>query len=215
AGRSAGWRSARMGDLRARRTGGVFGTDVEPPGAILIRGGRIESVMTEAEARVLQSDFPYLDAGGRAVIPGFVDAHTHLVFAGDRADEYAARLEGRPYEAGGIMRTVERTRAAGVDELINGVVGRAEACLDLGTTTIDQARRVQAAGRKHGLAPHIHADQLTHSGGARLAAEMKCASADHLVHVTADDARAMAAAGVVAVLLPSASFCMQAAYAPA
>src|SRR5207244_11327510 len=137
AGRSAGWRSARMGDLRARRTGGVFGTDVEPPGAILIRGGRIESVMTEAEARVLQSDFPYLDAGGRAVIPGFVDAHTHLVFAGDRADEYAARLEGRPYEAAGIMRTVERTRAAGVDELINGVVGRAEACLDLGTTTIE------------------------------------------------------------------------------
>src|ERR1700748_671567 len=51
-----------------------------------------------------------LDAGGRCVIPGFVDSHTHLVFAGDRADEFAARMAGAPYAAGGIRVTTEATR---------------------------------------------------------------------------------------------------------
>ena len=58
-----------------------------------------------------------LDAGGRCVIPGFVDSHTHLVFAGDRADEFAARMAGRPYAASGIRVTTEATRAASEDEL--------------------------------------------------------------------------------------------------
>ncbi len=58
-----------------------------------------------------------VDAGGRCVIPGFVDSHTHLVFAGDRADEFAARMAGRPYAASGIRVTTEATRAAGEDEL--------------------------------------------------------------------------------------------------
>jgi imidazolonepropionase len=57
------------------------------------------------------------DAGGRCVIPGFVDSHTHLVFAGDRADEFAARMAGRPYQAGGIRVTTAATRAAGAEEL--------------------------------------------------------------------------------------------------
>src|SRR3954467_542807 len=57
------------------------------------------------------------DAGGRAVIPGFVDSHGHLVFAGDRAQEFAARMEGRPYSAGGIRTTVEATRAASDEQL--------------------------------------------------------------------------------------------------
>ena len=58
-----------------------------------------------------------LDAGGRCVIPGFVDSHTHLVFAGDRADEFAARMAGRPYAASGIRVTTEATRATSEDEL--------------------------------------------------------------------------------------------------
>ncbi|MFL5891472.1 MAG: imidazolonepropionase [Solirubrobacterales bacterium] len=58
-----------------------------------------------------------LDAGGRCVIPGFVDSHTHLAFAGDRADEFAARMSGRPYEAGGIRVTTEATREASDEEL--------------------------------------------------------------------------------------------------
>jgi len=57
------------------------------------------------------------DAGGRCVIPGFVDSHTHLVFAGDRAEEFAARMAGRPYEAGGIRVTTEATRSATTAEL--------------------------------------------------------------------------------------------------
>ena len=58
-----------------------------------------------------------IDAAGRCVIPGFVDSHTHLVFAGDRADEFAARMAGRPYAASGIRVTTEATRAASEDEL--------------------------------------------------------------------------------------------------
>jgi imidazolonepropionase len=58
-----------------------------------------------------------IDAAGRCVVPGFVDSHTHLVFAGERAGEFAARMAGRPYEAGGIRSTVEATRAAGDDRL--------------------------------------------------------------------------------------------------
>ena len=57
------------------------------------------------------------DAGGRCVIPGFVDSHTHLVFGGDRSEEFAARMAGRPYEASGIRVTTEATRAAGDEEL--------------------------------------------------------------------------------------------------
>jgi imidazolonepropionase len=57
------------------------------------------------------------DAAGRCVIPGFVDSHTHLVFAGDRSEEFAARMAGKPYEAGGIRVTTEATRAAGETEL--------------------------------------------------------------------------------------------------
>src|ERR1041384_4659438 len=58
-----------------------------------------------------------VDAAGRAVIPGFVDSHGHLVFAGDRAQEFAARMEGRPYPAGGVKTTVEATRNATDDQL--------------------------------------------------------------------------------------------------
>src|SRR5579871_6343554 len=58
-----------------------------------------------------------LDAGGRCVIPGFVDSHTHLVFAGERGEEFAARMAGAPYAAGGIRETVTKTRDASIQEL--------------------------------------------------------------------------------------------------
>ena len=78
-----------------------------------------------------------IDAAGRCVLPGFVDSHSHLVFAGDRAAEFAARMAGRPYEAGGIRTTVEATRAATDDELLVGALSLlAEARLS-GTTTIE------------------------------------------------------------------------------
>jgi len=78
-----------------------------------------------------------VDTGGRAVVPGFVDSHTHLVFGGDRADEFEARMAGVPYAAGGIRRTVAATRAASDDEL-RARLGRLTAELHAqGTTTFE------------------------------------------------------------------------------
>jgi imidazolonepropionase len=80
--------------------------------AVVLEGDRVVAVEpagAAADERV--------DAGGRCVIPGFVDSHTHLVFAGDRAEEFAARMAGAPYEAGGIRVTTEATRAATTEEL--------------------------------------------------------------------------------------------------
>jgi imidazolonepropionase len=78
-----------------------------------------------------------LDAGGRAVIPGFVDSHTHLVFAGDRSGEFAARMAGAPYSAGGIVATVTATRASAADELRALAQARREEALRAGITTIE------------------------------------------------------------------------------
>src|SRR6185437_852000 len=80
--------------------------------ALVIEGDRVAGV----EPAGAQAD-RRIDAGGRCVIPGFVDSHTHLVFAGDRADEFAARMAGQRYSAGGIRVTTDATRAASADEL--------------------------------------------------------------------------------------------------
>ena len=279
-----------MADLLVRRAAAVYGHDGESL-AVVVRDGHVEAVVPDADLPAGLGELPELDAAGRAVIPGFVDAHTHLVFAGSRHWEFKARLEGRRYEAGGIMQTVNATRAASVDMLTELLVRRAEACIDTGTTTIevksgygldteterrsleailaadvetsadlvatflgahlnpepgyidcvveemlpvcaplaescdafcdegaltvDESRRVLEAGAAVGLTPRVHAEELAHTGGAVLAADLHCASADHLVHVTDEDARALAAAGVVAVMLPATSFCLRSTYAPA
>ena len=78
-----------------------------------------------------------IDAGGRAVIPGFVDSHTHLVFAGDRAAEFTARMAGEPYAAGGIRTTVAATRAAGEAELTRLATARMAELRAQGTTTVE------------------------------------------------------------------------------
>lgn len=79
----------------------------------------------------------HLDAGGRCVVPGFVDAHTHLVFAGDRSAEFEARLAGRPYAAGGIRTTVAATRAASAEALLASASALAAEALRSGTTTLE------------------------------------------------------------------------------
>jgi imidazolonepropionase len=223
---------------------------------------------------------PRLDVDGRAVLPGFVDAHTHLVFAGDRTSEFDARMRGERYAAGGIRSTVAATRAATDAELTASARRLADEALRSGTTTLEvksgygltaddeartlrvaadvtdevtflgahvvpaehagdpdayvdlvcgpmldacaplarwcdvfcdrgafdeaQARRVLLAGRDRGLGLRVHANQLEHGPGARLAAELGAASADHLTHLSHDDREALAAAGVVATLLPIA-----------
>ncbi len=78
-----------------------------------------------------------VDLGGRAVIPGFVDSHTHIVFAGHRAQEWEARMAGRPYRAGGIRTTVDATRAASDAELVAGATRLVAEALKSGTTTIE------------------------------------------------------------------------------
>lgn len=77
------------------------------------------------------------DVGGRAVIPGFVDSHTHLVFAGDRALEFESRMQGKPYAAGGIKTTMAATRAASDSELVANVARLAGEALASGTTTLE------------------------------------------------------------------------------
>lgn len=113
--------------------------------AILVEDGRIAWVGPALAAGRTGASAPYrdaapaevVDAGGDAVLPGFVDSHTHLVFAGDRADEFAARMAGQRYEAGGIRSTVAATRAATDDELRHRLSGFVAELHAQGTTTFE------------------------------------------------------------------------------
>ncbi len=102
--------------------------------ALVIDGGQV--AWTGAAARAPAAD-EVVDAGGRAVLPGFVDSHAHLVFAGERGAEFAARMAGRPYQAGGIRATVAATRAATDDELRSNLRRLAAEMLAQGTTTFE------------------------------------------------------------------------------
>jgi len=112
-------------------------------GAMLARDGRIERVDTRAEIEpFILPDCDVVDAGGRVVMPGFVDAHTHLVFAGNRAAEFEQRCAGATYReiavaGGGIRATVRATRAATEDELFKAGRQHAEWMLRSGTTTAE------------------------------------------------------------------------------
>ncbi|MGY5007148.1 imidazolonepropionase [Streptomyces sp. 900105755] len=108
-----------------------------------------------------------VDAGGRAVLPGFVDSHSHLVFAGDRTQEFNARMSGRSYTAGGIRTTVAATRAATDEELERNLTHYLAEALRQGTTTFetksgygltvaDEARALRIAAR--------HTDEVTYLG---------------------------------------------------
>jgi imidazolonepropionase len=102
--------------------------------ALVIDDGRIAWVGDVADAPAADER---LDADGRAVIPGFVDSHSHLVFAGDRADEWEARMTGIPYTAGGIRRTVAATRAASDDALRATIARHVAEARAQGTTTLE------------------------------------------------------------------------------
>ncbi len=251
---------------------------------------------SDAEQQLdLHDEAVRLDARGCTVVPGFVDPHTHLVFAGDRQDELHRRLAGATYETiaaegGGIKKTVALTRAASAKELADAARPRLDEMLAAGTTTCEvksgygltteselaQLRAIRdlnrthtvdivptflgahdipaeftsrradyvtcivnemiprvaaealaewcdvfcdvgyftpeesiailEAGKRAGLKPRIHADQLATSGGCRAAAHVGARSADHLVHVDESEADALASANVCAVLLPIAAF---------
>ena len=281
---------------------GADGCGLLTGGALAAREGRIAWIGPERDLNrcvAVAGDAIVVDAEGAAVLPGFVDPHTHAVFAGSRAVEYGERLAGRTYTdilagGGGIKATVRATRAATAEQLaaltrrrldsflLHGTTtleiksgygltladehkmlaaaavehplrrvrtflgahavpdefaGRADDYVelicremlpalrseaefvdvfcDIGAFTVEQSRRVLLAARRLGYGLKIHADELALSGGARLAAEVGCVSADHLVHATWEEIAALQQAAVVAVALPGTSFTLGAAYAPA
>jgi imidazolonepropionase len=170
-----------------------------------------------------------VDAAGRAVLPGFVDSHAHLVFAGERSAEFAARMAGQPYTAGGIASTVAATRAASDDVLRTNLVRLAGELLRQGTTTFecksgygltvtDEARSVALAAEVtpevtylggHVVPPEFDGDAPAYVRlvcGEMLTA---CAQAARWVDVfcergafSADEARAILSAGAAAGLQP-------------
>ncbi len=102
--------------------------------AVVVEGSTIAWVGPAAEAPAADV---HVDAGGRAVVPGFVDSHSHLVFAGDRSAEFEARMTGEPYTAGGIRGTVARTRAATDEQLTSHVARLVAEMRAQGTTSLE------------------------------------------------------------------------------
>ena len=124
-------------------------------GAVVIEQGKITRVGTTAEVMAEfktsgkdLSGFDTIDASGKAVLPGFVDSHTHLVFGGYRADEYAWRLKGDSYmdilqRGGGILSTVRATRSAAREELVQSGLKRLDSMLAFGVTTVEAQERLR------------------------------------------------------------------------
>jgi len=120
--------------------GGILG--IVEHASVAVVDGSIAWLGSTAEVPSDYLDVPQHDAAGAAVVPGFVDAHTHIVFAGDRSGEFARRLAGETYEeildaGGGILSTVTATRAASGGELFDGAAARASRMLASGTTTVE------------------------------------------------------------------------------
>ncbi|HEY2809641.1 MAG TPA: imidazolonepropionase [Steroidobacteraceae bacterium] len=283
------WRNAQLAtcDGQAR---------LIPDGAMLTRGGRIEWVGRESE-RTHTAPAEVHDLGGAWVTPGLIDCHTHLVFAGNRANEYAQRLRGVRYEdiaraGGGILSTVRAVRDASESELFDQSVPRLAALLSEGVTTVEiksgygltladeakmlrvartlarafpvtvkatllaahtvppefagradayidtvarewlpqlaadglvdavdvfceriaftvaQAERLFQAADALRLPVKMHAEQLANLGGTLMATRHHALSCDHLEFAGEPEARALANAGTVAVLLPVAFYCL-------
>lgn len=266
-------------------------------GALAIREGRIVGVGTTKEMQRQFRAGYVINAQGKTVLPGFVDPHTHLVFAGSREDEFQMRVEGASNmeisdSGSGILTTVRDTRRARVETLVDLGLERLDAMLAYGTTTAEaksgyglttsdelkileatkrlnqlhcvnvvstlmganvvppefsgnpdayvdlvvsemipkvaakglaefcdvfcerggfslaQTKRVLVKGKAVGLKPKVHADQTGRLGGAEVAADVEAVSAEHLIFSSVQGIKAMAAKGVVAVLLPAVAFSM-------
>src|SRR5437763_1200325 len=111
-------------------------------GGMLVRDGKIDIVGSSAEIEKKSKDVEIVDLGGRVVLPGFIDAHTHLVFAGNRLDDFERRARGETYEqiaqaGGGIWSTVQKTRTASETNLLAQAKKRADWFLRCGATTVE------------------------------------------------------------------------------
>jgi len=283
-----------------RRGNSLSNLGLVKDGAVLVSDGKIAAAGTrkQVEARKGAKEAEKLDVGGRVVLPGFVDSHTHLIHAVSRVEEYELKIQGASYEeiakkGGGILNSVKKLRAAtsealklraraaleefasygtttveaksgyGLDvaselkilrlqrelkreqplEIVSTFLGAhvvpaefrgkpdggeryvavvveqmlpdvvnenlAEFCdvfCDRGAFPVAQSRRILSEALAHGLAPRLHAEQLSHTGATQLAVELGAASCDHLEHVSAADIRALANSETVATLLPGCDF---------
>ncbi|HYC92986.1 MAG TPA: imidazolonepropionase [Thermoanaerobaculia bacterium] len=283
----------------AARGAAMRSLTVHENAVIVVDGNRFAYVGPESGCTLsIDEDF---DARGACAIPGFVDSHTHIPFAGFRESEFNRRLQGETYadiaaSGGGIASTVRATRAAPLEELVINVLARAATMARYGTTTAEaksgyglslehelkqlrairaasarspvrlvptclaahefprddddyvttiveeilpavarerlavfndafvergvftraQGEKVLRAGLEYGLVPRLHADELSDTDGAALAADLGAASADHLMYVSDRGVDALAASATVANLLPATSFfLMSPRYAPA
>jgi imidazolonepropionase len=266
--------------------------------ALLVEDGRIAAAGAYRELRSrIPAGSTIVDAEGRCVTPGFVDAHTHLVFAGNRAAEFEQRITGSTYQqiaaaGGGILSTVRSTRAASEEQLLKAARRHRDWMLRSGTTTIeaksgygleretelrmlrvlaqlsvegparivstllaahavppefagrrqeyvrwieeelipevcaaklatgcdvfcddhaftvDEARSVLTAARRHGLRLRVHAEQFRPGTGAALAAELGAATADHMEAATSETLELLRESGVQPVLLPGSVFAL-------
>ena len=154
--------------------------------AVVLDGDRIAWVGPSSQASAADA---HIDAGGACVLPGFVDSHTHLVFAGDRSEEFAARMAGQPYAAGGIRVTMEATRAATDDELRAHTVSLRDEARRAGITTVeiksgyglrtaDEVRCLQI-GREH-------THDTTFLGAHVVPPEFAGRADDYVAHLIAD-----------------------------
>lgn len=123
-----------IGELVTCDGTGEDGLGVRAGAAVAVADGLITWIGPSGSAPACDH---LVDVGGAAVVPGFVDSHSHLVFAGDRAGEFAARMAGTPYDGGGIAETVAATRAVGDDDLAALVGGRVAEMRRQGTTTVE------------------------------------------------------------------------------
>jgi imidazolonepropionase len=126
----------------AQRGSDLGNLDIIEDGAVLIEDGLISAVGLSDELRAAHPDKEELDVSGRVVMPGFVDPHTHLVWAGDRAAEFEMRLQGKTYleimeAGGGIVSTVQKTRQASLDQLLEETRPRLQSMFAFGTTTAE------------------------------------------------------------------------------
>lgn len=283
------------GPKRPRAGGEMSDLSIIRDGGILIRDSRIDRVDSSDEIERRARTAQIVDAGGRVIFPGFVDAHAHPVFAGNRLDDFERRARGETYEqiaaaGGGIWSTVEKTRAASDSDLLAQAKKHAAWFLRCGTTTVEaksgygltlndelkilrvirrlneetpiefvptllgahapprgvgtddyvdlviskmlpqvasenlaefcdvfceggyfdikQSKTILTAAKKLGLKLRIHADQLSNSGGARLAADLNATTADHLEKTNGEGIAAMKSAGVQPVLLPGSVYAL-------
>ena len=293
------------GAHRPRTGGDMRQLAIIEDGAMLVRGGLIEAAGRRREIEALVAgDCEVIDAARRLVMPGFVDAHTHPVFAGTRAGEFEERACGATYQeiaarGGGIQATVRATREATPDELFTAGKRYADWFVRTGTTTVeaksgygltlddelkilgtirrlesetslryvptflgahdippeyksrreqyvsllteqmlprvaeeklaefcdvfceekvftvDESWRILSAARRHGLGLRLHADQLSLSGGAKLAAKLGAITADHLDHSDAEGIASLRTAGVQPVLLPGSVYALGSSRYPA